>query len=127
MAEMLGRNACIKLGAVTIARMRSWTLTVNGEQLDTSEFATLWAESITGMMSWSASIEGMTDLLEASQDALRLASLTGAELTTLRFYLNGAKYYTGNCYISSYVENVDHKGIVSFTMNVQGNGAISYV
>lgn len=126
MAELLGKDAAIKITNTTVARMRSFSLTINGEVVDITEFGDDWLAQRPVINSWSASCEGMLDILDASQNALRAAVLAGTEQTALRFFIDGSKYYTGNCYISSFVINAEAKGLVTFTMNVVGSGALSY-
>jgi hypothetical protein len=134
-AELLGRNAFINVGGNLVGRMRSFSVTINGEQLDVTEFGSTWNESITGLLGFTISIEGMTDLASTEQGTLRTAAETGAKLTDIEFYVDSTGYYVvdlvadpaSGVYISSYVSNVDNKNIVNFTMTLQGTGVLKFV
>jgi len=132
--ELLGRLAEIVLDGVAIARMRSWNLTINGEVIDVTEFGDTWVNNQGGIRSFTSSIEGMMDLADSNQDALRIAAEDGTKLTTLELYVDGTSYFavdlisdtTSGMYITSYTVTSDNKSVVSFTMTVVGTGTLAW-
>ena len=126
----LGRNARIKLGTVTIARMTSMDVTISNDTIDITSFGDEWAKFCRGMQSWTASIAGHLDLDDVSQAALVDAAEGGTLINDLRFYIDSTTYFASDLvtdaeaglYIDSYNFTADNNSVVSFTMSVTGNG-----
>jgi predicted secreted protein len=129
----LGRNARIKLGTVTVARMTSMDVTIENETIDITSFGDEWAKFCRGMQSWTASISGHLDLSDASQVTLVNAAEGGTLIDNLRFYIDTTNYFASDLvadteaglYIDSYNFTADNNSVVSFTMSVTGVGPIA--
>jgi predicted secreted protein len=128
----LGRNSRVKLNGVTVARMKSFSLSENNETLDVTSFGDTHLKYERGMQSWTASISGHMDVDDASQSTLRTAARAGSKLTDLELYVDSTAYYSCDtdtdaeacCIISSFSRNAEHNGIVSFDMEVTGSGPL---
>lgn len=128
----LGRNARIKLGTTTIARMTSFDVTFNNETIDITSFGDEMAKFCRGMQSWTANVAGHLDLDDANQKTLVDAAEDGEMLNTLRFYVDGTTYFAvdlvadseAGCIINSYNMTADNNSVVSFTMAVTGSGPL---
>lgn len=128
----LGRNSRIKLNSVTVARMKSFSITENNETLDVTSFGDTHLKYERGMQSWTASISGHLDVDDASQQTLRTAAREGTKVTDIEFYVDTTAYYFCDtvadsescCIIASYTRTGEHNGIVSFDMEVTGSGPL---
>jgi len=129
----LGRNARIKLGTVTIARMTSMDVNINNSTIDITSFGDDWMKFCLGMQAWTATITGHLDLDDASQSTLVAAAENGTLITNLRFYIDSTNYFASNLiedseaglYIDTYNFTADNNSVVSFSMSVTGNGPLS--
>lgn len=131
MAHMMGKNSRIALGSTTIARMRSFSLAINGEVVDISELGTLWAKNDEGVKSWTANCEGMIDLDSTSNVTIIEAAENSNSLTNLRFYLDTTNYYEIDqtdsdafAKVTSFTINSDNNSVVSFSCTFTGSGKI---
>ena len=128
----LGRNSRIKLDNVTVARMKSFTITENNETLDVTSFGDTHMKYERGFQSWTASISGHFDVADASQQTLRTAARQGTKVSDIQFFVDTTAYYyidtvtdpEACCIISSYTRNAEYNGIVSFDMEVTGSGPL---
>lgn len=134
MSEILGKGAFINVDGVLVARMRSFSLTVNGEVVDATAFGASWIKNLQVINGWTATVEGMTDILSTEQTTLRDANEDGTKLTAIDFYLDSTSCYEcdlvtdaeAGAYISSYVVNAENKNVVNFTMTVTGTGPLKF-
>ena len=132
--EILGKGAFINVDGVLVARMRTFSLTVNGEVVDATAFGASWIKNLQVINGWTATVEGMTDLDSTEQTTLRDANVDGTKLTAIDFYLDSTSCYEvdlitepeAGAYISSYVVNAENKNVVNFTMTVTGTGNLKF-
>jgi predicted secreted protein len=131
-ATNLGKNAKIAIGANKVARMTAFTLTVNNDSADISEFGTGWMEHCSTIQNWTASMDGFLYLDDTYQFSLHSIALSGGSIANLRFYENATDYWTSNtasvsaanATIESYNWSADVSGVVSFSMSVKGSGPV---
>ncbi len=129
----LGRNARIKLDTTVIGRMTAFNLTISNDLIDITSFGDESAKFCRGMKAWTATIDGHLDLDDVSQATLVDAANNGTLISDLRFYLDSTNYYASDLvedseagvYIDSYNPGTDNNSVVSFSMNVTGNGPIA--
>ena len=134
-ATNLGKNAKIAIGTNKVARMTSFSLSVNQDSADISEFGTGWAEHCGTIQNWNASMDGFLYLDDTYQFNLHSIALSGGTISDLRFYENATDYWTSdtatvsasNATIESYSWNADVSGVVSFSMGVKGSGPVHRV
>jgi len=126
----LGRDARIKLGTTTIARMTSFDVTINNTQIDITSFGDLWAKFCAGMQAWTGTVTGHLDLDDVSQALLVAAAENATLISNLRFYIDSTNYFASDLvtdseaglYIDSYNFTADNNSVVSFSMSITGNG-----
>ena len=131
---ILGRLSRIKLSGVTVAKMNSMSVTIGNETIDITSFGDEWAKFARGMRSWTASISGFYNKLDASQKTLLEAAEDGTELNTIEFYLDSTAHYDidvitdpeAACIIDSLTITSDNNSVVSFDMAITGSGPIKY-
>ena len=129
----LGRNARIKLDTTNVGRMTSMDFTNTNEMIDITSFGDESAKFCRGMKAWTATISGHLDLADVPQAELVDASLAGTLVDNLRLYIDATNYFASDVitdseagmYIDSYNWSTDNNSVVSFTMNITGNGPIA--
>lgn len=127
MAAIKGRSLSIKKNNVTIAKVRTKTVTVNNEPIDITNdddngFRTLLADPAT--RSIELSVEGVMD--GATFRAIAAgATATDNMLTDITIAWPSGSI-AGNFYLASYAETGAHNDAVTFTMTLQSSGAFTY-
>jgi hypothetical protein len=133
----LGKNARIALDANYIARMTSFSLTINNGNQEVTEFGINWNKFCQTIQNWNATVEGYYDRAgDVYQDQLQSIAVSAGEVENIRFYEDitaTPSYYwacdtatdaNASAFIETYSWNADPNGIVMFTMAIKGNGPI---
>ena len=107
------------------AKVRTWSVDVNAEEVDTTGFGdTGWRTTVGGLKSWSGTVEGQCD--NSTQWNVLWAAI-GAQ-TEVKFYINetGTIYFSGSATVVtiSPTTAVDSSGTFSATLS--GIGALTY-
>lgn len=102
------------------AGIKSWNLEYTVDMLDTTDFADAGVSAfIAGKTQWSGSFEGYKD---GTPESLT----TGASITLKLYETQEAnEFWTGQAYITAVRPSVDHDGIVSYSFDFQGTGALT--
>ena len=134
MSVILGRNSRIKKNSVTVAKMSSFSLSVNDEEIDITSFGDVWAKNAIGMRNWSASVSGFYIKDNTEQMAIRAANINGTQLTDIQFFLDATSYYSidtitdteAACTVTSFTITSDNNSVVAFDAEFSGSGPIRY-
>jgi len=135
MATYNGRNAVVKIGAVTVAEMASWSLDLSNDEIDTTAFGSTWKKSDVGMRGWSLAISGHYDPSNTEgQGLVEAAWAAGSLISTVRAYVNTASYWTPNTSgytaggrVTSYAINQAHDAVAGISFTLAGSGPITFV
>ena len=136
MAVKLGKNAKLVLDSTTIARINNYSVSITGNSVDITELGDDYSSSAIVTNSWSASIEGYSDLDGTTeQGTMHTRLLSGGQLDGLKFYLNQVNYYEADIsadaeatiYVENYQATVDKAQTVNFTMTLVGSGPVRYI
>lgn len=124
-----GKSGSIKIGAVVVSAMASWKLDLQGDVKEVTNFQSNgWKENISGIKSWSGSSDGQWNVSAdvTGQTALQNALLNGT-IMAMVYNLDGTHNYSGNALVKkiSIDEAVD--GVVKFSVDYEGTGALAYV
>lgn len=125
MATHHGLEGVVKVGANTVAEVRSFEIETQQDTVDDSVMGDTWHSHLTGLKSWSANVECLWDEGDTNgQVALTIGasvSLTlGPEGST-----NPDVVYTGTATVKSIGVAVPHDGVVTRRIAFEGNGALS--
>lgn len=125
MATHSGQDGVIKIGAVTVGEVKSFSIEETGETLEDTAQGDDWRTHKGGLKSWSGSIEAHWDPDDTGgQDLL----VVGASITGI-FHpfgaATGAATLTGVGTIVSRSISSELEGIVSVSFSVTGNGALT--
>jgi predicted secreted protein len=116
MAHVAGKAGYVDTGSA-VSGIKSWTLDYTSDALETTDFADAGVKSyIIGGSGWSGSFEGYKD--GAPQ------GLAGASVT-LSLYEDNTYLWTGTAFITGVHATTSHDGIVSYSYDFRGTGALT--
>jgi len=131
MSAIAGKGGEARISANTIAEVQTWSVDIGTNVIDTTAMlagGVQWKTFIAGVSEWTVSMEMSWDAVTDTngQGALNAASLLGTTISDLTLYPNAANTYTGNAIITSANINNDVQDRVSYTVELQGTGALAY-
>lgn len=126
MATHTGSEGTVKVGANTVAEIRSFSISTTADTAEDSSMGDSWRTFKTTLKGWSGSLDCFWDETDTTGQG---AMVEGAEVT-LNVYPEGAttgdKYYTGSVIITGLTINSSFDGLVEASFTFQGNGALSF-
>ena len=124
MANHLGSEGVVKIGANTMAELRSWEITETADTIEDTTLSDVYRTYQTGLKAWSGRATCFWDELDAAQTALT----TGSSIT-LNMMPEGNQvtdtYYTGTALVTSMQLSAQTNGMVEAQFNFQGTGALT--
>jgi predicted secreted protein len=123
-----GKGGKVKIGAVTVAEVTNWSIDIEADMLETTNFDTSgWKTYIAGLKGWSGSFEAewkvSTDTTgqKALQDAL-----LGGTTVSLVLDVNGTNNYAGSAFISTESVSTPVDDVITVSFDYQGTAALTY-
>ena len=124
-----GKVCRVEKNNVAMDFSKGWNLSVALEMADASRAGQAWKEGVPGMASWNGSFEADFVAGNTEQKAFfdnLVAAAPGTKLTDAKFLLDATtNAYTGNIYITGISINGSMGGVVSASINFQGDGALA--
>ena len=125
-----GKGGKVVIGdgaAKKVVGIKSWSLELSLDTLETTALGDDWKNYITGLKEWSASSEGDYEvpLDGQGQAALQYAYLHGTTVT-LKLFVDEKNYYMGETYINSLSIEDPVDDVVSISIECTGTGALSF-
>ena len=119
MAHRAGKAGQVDVGS-EVTGVKSWSIDYTVDMLDTTDFGDSGVRSyVAGCSGWSGTFEGYKD---GTPEALT----TGAAITLKLYETQEAnEFWTGDAYIMSVRVNTVFDGVVSYSYNFQGTGALT--
>lgn len=120
-----GKGGLVKIGAKTVAEIKSWSLDLGVDDIDVTSFDSGGKkEFIAGLTEWSGSFEGSLKADDTDgQKAIFAAWAAGTPLT-LTFQVSSGVTFSGSAYVKPSIEvPVDDKA--SFSCDFQGTGELT--
>lgn len=129
MANHVGSEGSVYIGANAVAEIKSWSLEVSMNTVSDTSIGDSWETFKAGTLSWSGSIECHWDETDTNgQIALNAAVETPAAVT-LNLYPEGNSstdiYYTGSAYITGISRSGTGNEIISATYSFTGTGSLT--
>lgn len=126
MATFHGNNGVVKIGANTVAEVRSFSVTESMETADDTAMGDSYRSFKTGHGSWTADVECMWDDTDSNgQEAMSV----GASVT-LNLYPegagSGADEIQGTAIVTEVGISVAAEDLVTKTFTLQGSGGITH-
>jgi len=135
-----GRNAVVKIGAVTVAEMASWSLDLSNDEIDTTAFGSTWKKSDVGMRGWSLAVSGHYDPSNTiGQGLVEAAWAAGSLVTSVRAHVSVASYWVPDTTtasaagisaggrVTSYAINQAHDAVAGISFTLSGSGPITFI
>lgn len=127
MANHTGSEGTVKVGAVAIAEIRSYSVEQTGDTVEDTTMGDAWRTHKTTLKSWTGSVDVYWDETDTTgQGALSIGSSV-----TMNFYPEGATagtsetYLTGTAIVTGVTVTASFDGMVESTLTVQGVGALT--
>lgn len=124
-----GKLCRVEKGGTAMAYSLGWNITANLEMADSTAQGDSWKTGLPGLASWNGSFNGHFVAGNTEQKAFFdniVAAAPGTKLTDVKFLLDAAtNAFTGNIYVTSFSVSPAIGGVVPFTVNFQGDGALT--
>ena len=124
-----GKAVRVEKNGVATEYTQGWSINANLDMADTSRNGQRWKEALPGQAGWSGSfnasfVPGNTEQ-KAFLDNL-IAATPGTKLTDVKFLLDGStNAFTGNIYLTGFSMSPGVGGPATFSINFQGDGALT--
>ena len=127
MATHTGSEGTVKVGANTIAEIRSYSVEETADTTEDTSMGDVYRTHKTTLKSWS----GTVDVFWDETDTNGQVAMTVGSQVTVSFYPEGAtagqseKYLTGDAIITGKTVSASFDGMVESTITLQGTGALT--
>ena len=125
MATHIGRDGIVKVGANSVAELRSFSIDETGDTVED----TVMTDAARSYISTLTSFTGSADVYWDETDTSGQGALTVGASVTIGFYLEGETagdtYYSGTCIVTGVSRSASFDGMVEASITVQGSGALT--
>lgn len=125
MGTHTGRLGSVKVGANTVAEVKSFSVEETGDTAEDTSMGDQWRTFKPTLNSWSGSVEAQLDETDSTGQG---ALTTNAEVA-LKLYPDGESSgdveLSGNAIVTGVSRSVSFDGIVTISFTFQGNGALT--
>jgi hypothetical protein len=125
MATHIGRDGVVKVGANSIAELRSFSIDETGDTVED----TVMTDTARSFISTLTSFTGSADVYWDETDTSAQGALTAGASVTIGFYPEGDTagdtYYSGTCIVTGVSRSASFDGMVEASITFQGSGALT--
>ena len=125
MANHKGSEGLVKIGANTVAEVKSWNLNESASTIDTTEIGDSARTKTIGTTEWSGSVDCFWDETDTNG---QIAMAVGGSVT-LNLYPEGATsadiFYTGTALMTGVSRSAAVDGMVEASFSFEGDGALT--
>lgn len=125
MATHIGRDGVVKVGANSIAELRSFSIDETGDTVED----TVMTDTARSYISTLTSFTGSADVYFDETDTSGQGALTVGASVTIGFYPEGDTagdtYYSGTCIVTGVSRSASFDGMVEASITFQGSGALT--
>jgi len=125
MANHTGSEGTVKVGAVVVAEIRSFSVDTTADTMEDTTMGDSWRTYQSVLKTWSGSIDCYWD----ETDTTGQGALTPGTVVTLNLYPEGAqtgdKYYTGSAIVTGFTVTQSFDGMVEASFKFQGTGILT--
>lgn len=126
MATHTGSEGTVKVGANTVAEIRSFSVATTADTAESTTMGDSWRTHSVTLKGWSGSLDCFWD----ETDTTGQGALVEGVSVTLNLYPEGAstgdKYYTGTAIVTGVTINSSFDGLVESSITFQGDGALTF-
>ena len=120
-----GSEGTVKVGTITVAEIRSFSVEETGETIDDSSMGDVSRTFIAGLRTFTATVDCLWDETNTTGQG----AMTVGSTITLNLYPEGATvgdvYLTGNAIVTGRTINSSYDGLVELSISCQGSGALT--
>jgi len=124
-----GKLCRVEKGDTKMEYGNGWRVDADLDMGDASRQGQHWKEALPGLAGWRGSFSGQFVAGNTQQKAFfdnLIAATPGTKLTDVKFLLDAdTNALTGNIYLTSFSIDTGIAGVVGFTFNFQGDGALA--
>lgn len=125
MATHIGREGTVKVGANTIAEIRSYSITETADVIEDTSMGDASRTYLASMKTFSGSIDCFWD----ETDTNGQLTLDPGSSVTINIYPEGSSsgdtYYTGSVIVTEKTVTASFDGMVEASFSFQGTGALA--
>ena len=131
MASITGNNGVISQGANVVAELRSYSIDVTADTIETSVMGNDSRVYVKGMSSWSGSADVYWDASHWStlgwNPAVTGTTEVGKAAVAIKIYPEGTgSNWNGNIVITGYSVSASMDGLIEATVSFQGSGPLAF-
>ena len=123
-----GKACLVNWEGTAIAYQKGWSISVTLDMADASRSGQAWKEALPGQAGWSGSFEMYFVAGNAQQKLVFdniVTAAPGTKITGSKFLLDvGTNSLAGNFFVTGVSVSAQMGGVVTATVNFQGNGAL---
>lgn len=125
MASHIGRDGIVKVGANTVAEVKSFSIEESADTVETTKMTDTARSHAITLTSFSGSLDCFWDETDSSGQG----ALTIGASVTLALYPEGEAvgdtYYSGTALVTGVSRSASFDGMVEASISVQGTGALT--
>ena len=125
MASHIGRDGIVKVGANTVAEVKSFSIEESADTVETTKMTDTARSHAITLTSFSGSLDCFWD----ETDTTGQGALTIGASVTLALYPEGDTagdtYYSGTALVTGVSRSASFDGMVEASISVQGTGALT--
>jgi len=125
MASHIGRDGIVKVGAATVAEVKSFSIEESADTVETTKMTDVARSHAITLTSFSGSLDCFWD----ETDTTGQGALTIGASVTLALYpegdTTGDTYYSGTALVTGVSRTASFDGMVEASISVQGTGALT--
>ena len=119
MAHISGVTGNVLIGTATATGIKAWSVDYTIDTIESTDFADAGIKNyILGASGWAGSFDGY-------KDGIGLVLATATVSLNLRESTTTGQVYTGNAFITGIHPSVSNDGIVTYSYDFQGTGALT--
>ena len=128
MSVSKGKDGGFYVGSTLVTFMDTWSLNRGITVEETTSFGDEWETKCATVKNWGASFGGSLDRSDVQQASLldQLEDGVVADVV-VRLAVSATNYWVGSAIIESDSLSSGAKGVVKYTGNLSGNGALDWV
>lgn len=123
-----GKSTVIKIGANAVQGLNSGNLTLNGELMDVTTFASGgWIEKQQGLKSAEVGLEGFWMTTDTNGQTALTTAYTNGTTVSLSTLFDGTAGWSGSFHVASLEISSEVSGTVGFSCSLESTGALTKV
>lgn len=126
--SVAGKNAVFKVGANTIQDLNEGSITINGELIDVTNFASGgWISKMQGLKSAELSFSGFWITTDTTGQTALTTGLTAGTAVACSALFDGTAGWSGNFMVASLEIGASVADAVSVSFSLESTGALTKV